>query len=96
MPTKSNPADDASRGMSADDLLQSKHWMNGPEFLLQTSDTWPKWNDDTDGITEDDVEVKGMVQSNSVNISNERGMTSLIFSHFSSWNRLKKAISWIL
>ena len=96
VPTKSNPADDASRGMSADDLLQSKRWMNGPEFLLQTSDAWPKWNDDTDGITEDDVEVKGMVQSNSVNISNERGMRSLIFSHFSSWNRLKKAISWIL
>ena len=96
VPTKSNPADDASRGMSADDLLQSKRWMNGPEFLLQTSDTWPKWNDDTDGITEDDVEVKGMAQSNSVNISNERGMTSLIFLHFSSWNRLKKAISWIL
>ena len=95
VPTKSNPADDASRGMSADDLLQSKRWINGPEFLLQTSGTWPKWND-INGIPGDDVEVKGAAQSNSINISNGKGMTSLIFSRYSNWTRLKKAVSWIL
>ena len=71
VPTKSNPVDDASRGMSADDLLQSKRWINGPEFLLQTSDTWPKWTDDVTGIPEDDVEVKRMIQSKLINASNE-------------------------
>ena len=28
-----NPAADASRGLSADALLNSKCWINGPEFL---------------------------------------------------------------
>ena len=93
--TKSNPADYASRGMSADDLLQSKCWINGPEVLLQSSGTWPKWNDDC-GIPEDDVEVKGLVQTNLVTVSNGRDITSLIFSRFSKWFRLKKVVSWIL
>jgi len=31
--TKENPADDASRGLTADDLLSSSRWKTRPEFL---------------------------------------------------------------
>ena len=33
VPGKQNPADDASRGLPADALLNSKRWFAGPEFL---------------------------------------------------------------
>eukprot|EP00795_Rhopilema_esculentum_P008763 gene8763-biopygen9751 len=68
VPTKSNPADDASRGMTANELLRSERWISGPEFLLQTKDKWPKCNVSIAGIPEDDVEVKRLAQSNSVNV----------------------------
>ncbi len=38
VPTKDNPADAATRGMSADDLIGSC-WLKGPDFLL--SPQWP-------------------------------------------------------
>ena len=95
VPTKSNPADDASRGMTANELLRSERWISGPEFLLQTRDKWPKCNVSIAGIPEDDVEVKRLAQSNSVNVK-VNDMTSMIFSHFSNWFRLKRAVAWIL
>ena len=33
--TSSNPADDASRGLSAEEFIQNKRWIMGPAFLSQ-------------------------------------------------------------
>ena len=33
VPGKENPADEASRGISAKELLENERWLNGPEFL---------------------------------------------------------------
>ena len=38
--SRSNPADDASRGLSADAFLRSERWLQGPEFL---------WNENSFG-----------------------------------------------
>lgn len=37
-----NPADLVSRGMSIQDFLTSKKWIEGPEWLMQPEETWPK------------------------------------------------------
>ncbi|KAK3712744.1 hypothetical protein QZH41_003350 [Actinostola sp. cb2023] len=55
--TKSNPADDASRGLSADEMLQTQRWINGPEFLWQNEENWPKRPAVMDA-TDDDLEIK--------------------------------------
>ena len=36
-----NPADDASRGLSADALVNKSRWLRGPDFLWQPVHTWP-------------------------------------------------------
>jgi hypothetical protein len=36
-----NPADAATRGISAAQLRMDKHWLNGPDFLRETQTTWP-------------------------------------------------------
>ena len=36
-----NPADDASRGLSASKLLKRERWFNGPDFLSKPEDEWP-------------------------------------------------------
>lgn len=40
--TKQNPADLVSRGLNAEDLLKSKLWLQGPEWLKQKRTDWPK------------------------------------------------------
>jgi hypothetical protein len=36
-----NPADLPSRGLSVQELKQSKLWWNGPDFIKQDKSTWP-------------------------------------------------------
>ena len=41
-PSALNPANQASRGCTAADLVSSRIWLNGPEFLKSTSEKWPQ------------------------------------------------------
>jgi hypothetical protein len=41
VPTKQNPADMASRGIAALDLVNNSMWWTGPEFLSTAEDNWP-------------------------------------------------------
>lgn len=42
VPGEHNPADDASRGLSADQLTSDSRWFTGPEFLNQDPASWPE------------------------------------------------------
>ena len=54
--TELNPADDASRGVSANSL---QRWIQGPEFLCQSNETWPKRPAEINANVDDaDPEVK--------------------------------------
>ncbi|XP_068735327.1 uncharacterized protein [Montipora capricornis] len=56
--TTSNPADIASRGISANRLLNSA-WIQGPEFLWKSRDQWPsKDQAHAEAISQDDPEVR--------------------------------------
>ena len=51
-----NPADNASRGVSAESL---KRWIHGREFLTQSTETWSQRPVDMNAtIPADDPEVK--------------------------------------
>jgi len=41
VPTADNPADIASRGLPAKDLVHSRLWWSGPPWLTQSPDGWP-------------------------------------------------------
>lgn len=40
--TKDNPADCASRGISSRDLVDHQLWWNGPKWLKEAKENWPK------------------------------------------------------
>ena len=42
MGTKANPADDASRGLTVDAIVQLHRWIRGPVFLLLDEENRPK------------------------------------------------------
>ena len=92
--TQSNPADESSRGVSADCL---ERWINGPSLLTQPKEAWPKQPVDLLNLPEDQPELKKTIvhavttTTNSVHFELDD-----VFIRFSSWIRLKKAIAWIL
>lgn len=40
--TEENPADLVSRGLSAKEIVQNSLWWQGPKWLLNPEDSWPK------------------------------------------------------
>ncbi|XP_068738913.1 uncharacterized protein [Montipora capricornis] len=38
--SRSNLADDASRGLTAEQLIHNKRWLHGPEFLWKSDECW--------------------------------------------------------
>lgn len=42
VPTKDNPADMASRGVSADNIVNATLWWEGPTWIAQSAHEWPK------------------------------------------------------
>ena len=86
-----NPADDASRGLSAHQLLSSGRWFSGPAFLSKPEEDWPQA--DVGQLPEDDLEVK-----------NEKAIFTLTASdklhellvRYSSWEVLQRKVAWLL
>lgn len=93
--SKENPADEASRGMKAEDFLGHSRWINGPQFLFETEDKWPLLDAKHDPICSDDPEIKKEVMVNAVVQENENP-TSYLISYFSSWEKLRKSVAWFL
>ena len=96
--TGSNPAYDASRGLSAEELCCSKRWICGPDFLWKEESSWPEQQNVVRDVPEDDPEVKREAKTAVVTnqADGENDVLRQIISYFSSWFRLKKFIAWIL
>ena len=90
--SKSNPADDVSRGLTAECLIESKRWLNGPDFLWKTEECWPKRIVVADLSNEHpDVKPEGRV----LMASHQNALYPFI-DHYSSWDRLKRGVAWLL
>ena len=89
--TKENPADIASRGVSAEDLVQNRKWFNGPEFLWEK--VLPESTEELPVISSDDQEVKKVqvLETQTVQISDENLWESL--KTISSWTRLRRVVA---
>ena len=96
--TKSNPADDASRGLNGDQMITNERWLKGPSFLWKSEEFWPDQPVILPELTEDDDNVKKEVQAHQVNVQSdeEEKAVDKFFNKFSSWYRLKKGVAWLL
>ena len=90
---KDNPADIVSRGTSPDHLHKSI-WLQGPPFLSQYKSEWKTICPNVDELDVDDRELKKSVAL--VCTQGSIHSIDLLCSHFSSWYKLKRALSWIL
>lgn len=87
--TKHNPADDASRGLDAQSLLDNQRWLNGPSFLWRPEEEWPEQPFSLGEIETDDPEIKVEVTSTATKVSQEPSNTvEKLIQHYSDWYRL--------
>ena len=97
--SKSNPADEASRGLSPSTLLTSK-WLKGPTFLWQVEDKWPFGrNEDmleSCEVLPSDPDVKKAIVLTTMATKKELKIADRL-DYFSDWFRAKRAIafSWL-
>ena len=97
--SKLNPADEASRGMKAQELLDSR-WITGPAFLWEKENQWPTSNrKDTHAsleLKQDDPEVKksvAMATTQIVQTDSEKTKLAEGVKYFSNWYRAKRAVA---
>lgn len=90
--TDQNPADIASRGLTAQELVESKLWWKGPRFL-STTDTPPCL--ESIELSPEDPEVKRTeVFSLSTNVKTvPQALLQERLKYFSSWNKAKRAVA---
>ena len=91
--TKSNPADDASRGVRPKDLSKSK-WIKGPDFLWKEDAVWETSVETISdySVSQNDPEVKRAV-SLATEVSPSLSSTVARLEYFSDWHRAKKAVA---
>ena len=90
-PGSLNPADEASRGISAQRFLTSERWFKGSAFLMKPEEDWPCF--EIEALPEDDQELKG-----------ERAIFTLtlpeklheLLVKYSSWTVLQRKVASLL
>ena len=89
--TKSNPADDASRGITAKELVEGSRWISGPKFLWKPEGLWPQPPEDQDlfNLPAGDPEVKKMT-THAIHMQEPWNLSESL-SSFSDWHRARKA-----
>ena len=90
MPTKQNPPDLLTRGLSVSTLIDEESWWKGPAFLMQEKTGWPEKKI---GIKKEaNIEVRKQYQERSQERSFLSTMTEdcLDTTRYSSWTRLTR------
>ena len=86
-----NPADLATRGIPAKDLVDNELWLHGPSFLLQPENTWP--TKEIVSSKEADEEKRPTIFALA---TNQAIATPLIDPlRFSNWLKLARITAWI-
>ena len=89
VPSSVNPADVGSRGCRPTGL---EPWLKGPEFLLETADSWPE--EPVVSVAVPEAEVKSAPVALVSVSAGSCGPFDRLVSHFSSFFRMKRAVAW--
>ena len=91
--TKSNPADNASRGITAKGLVESSRWIAGPKCLWKAEGLWPQPSEDQDliNLPAGDPEVKKMT-THVIHMQQPWNLSESLTS-FSDWHKARKSVA---
>ena len=95
VPSEENPADEASRGLTAEELVNSHRWISGPPFLYQPEEQWPQQPEFNCQSLEESAEIKRTQPLYMTNTTPTDALSQLL-QRYSTWNRLKKGVGWLM
>ncbi|XP_017875754.1 uncharacterized protein LOC108622406 [Ceratina calcarata] len=87
VPTRSNPADLNSRGVEAEELLNSKLWTQGPSWLQKCEAEWP--------VTPASIDTDDGKRVTYAHVTTQKGEWELL-SRFSKWSRLLHVVAYCI
>ena len=93
VPTKWNPADDASRGLNAEKESSDSRWFNGPSFLWQDTEYWPD-QEDIIQVAEHDPELKKEVKTCAAVV--QKNFVQQLEERISCWSKMKGVVALVL
>ena len=94
--TKLNPADDASRGLEVDAVIDSNRWTKDPDFLWQSEEMWPVRPAAMDPERDQECDLEEKKTTLVCFARRESARISEIFERFSSWLQLERIVAWVL
>ncbi|XP_070075755.1 uncharacterized protein [Drosophila takahashii] len=97
--SKTNPADCASRGLMAADLIDFHLWWNGPQWLRDKDQYLVKLNDSRFGLSLTDKRIQGEVKSNCLATLTEATQIHLLdelIERVSSWIKLVHIVGYVM
>ena len=90
--SKNNPADDTSRGLTANELLDRSRWIHGPQFVWNPEEEWPqlKKSEECD-LSSNDPEIKKTTSC----VTDVQETWNLVerIEYFSDWHRAQRALA---
>ena len=90
VPSKDNPADDATRGYAVAEMTANSRWLSGPVFLRHHPDTWPVQPDGVYG-------TKDVLATDTAADSNTSDNNDLInYRRYSTWTKALKVTTYVL
>jgi hypothetical protein len=99
IPTKLNPADCLSRGVTARELIANRLWLHGPEFLNQSSEYWPKVPNLHQEVDADQLELKKtetVCAATSAAILPQDDVMDRLLRRYSTFFALKKTVAYLI
>ena len=90
--SEQNPADEASRGMKADEL-QNTRWILGPKFLWSEQGKWLNGDEEEQSLRSDDPEVKKSVVMATSSFNKDKATLEERVRRFPDWHRARRAIA---
>ena len=97
VPTASNPADLASRGVWPDKCQSADIWFHGPVFLRNIAVDWPRQPDFLQELSGDDPEVKKTeVCMTQLKFSQSSDCLHRLFRRYSNFKDLQRTVIWLL
>lgn len=93
VPTKVNPADCASRGLSPSELLNHKIWWNGPEFLQKSTSYWPNYENTPVETTTIERRKTVLTSTNAVIPVSYNWPIKYVIEKFSSYTLMLRVVS---
>ena len=88
-----NPADDASKGLTLQEMAKDNQWLNGPTFRWKEDESWPT-GIKIPQLKDSDAEVRKESRIHDTTVAQD-SFDSLIH-HYSSWWKLIGTFAWLL